>query len=78
MNSKERVFARIANQKYRLDAVSTISDPMREGADMDMALEYPEDSVPQCAAGIGGTKYTGFRRIRSARKHSAGKSAGCI
>ncbi|MDR1525879.1 MAG: uroporphyrinogen decarboxylase family protein [Tannerella sp.] len=91
MNSKERVFARIANnpvdripnlnilmfmaakeigvsyadfccdyrclaqanivsmQKYRIDAVSTISDPMREGADMGMALEYPEDGVPYCA-----------------------------
>ncbi|MDR2774533.1 MAG: uroporphyrinogen decarboxylase family protein [Tannerella sp.] len=39
----------VSMQKYRIDAVSTISDPMREGADMGMALEYPEDGVPHCA-----------------------------
>jgi uroporphyrinogen decarboxylase len=36
-------------QKYRIDAVSTISDPMREGADMGMELEFPEDGVPHRA-----------------------------
>jgi MtaA/CmuA family methyltransferase len=39
----------VSMQKYGIDAVSTISDPMREGADMGMELEYPEDGVPRRA-----------------------------
>ncbi|MDR1791528.1 MAG: uroporphyrinogen decarboxylase family protein [Propionibacteriaceae bacterium] len=33
--------------KYGIDAVSTISDPMREGSDLGMELEYPPDGVPR-------------------------------
>ncbi|MDR1455285.1 MAG: uroporphyrinogen decarboxylase family protein [Tannerella sp.] len=39
----------VSMQKYGIDAVSTISDPMREGADMGMELEYPDDGVPRRA-----------------------------
>jgi uroporphyrinogen decarboxylase len=33
-------------RKYGIDAVSAISDPMRESADMGMEIEFPEDGVP--------------------------------
>lgn len=33
-------------QKYGLDCVTTMSDPMREGADLGMDVCFPEDDVP--------------------------------
>ena len=36
----------VCMQKYGIDAVSAISDPMRECADMGMDIEFPEDGVP--------------------------------
>ncbi|MDR3262407.1 MAG: uroporphyrinogen decarboxylase family protein [Tannerella sp.] len=39
----------VSMQKYGIDAVSTISDPMRESADLGMEMEYPEDGVPRRA-----------------------------
>ncbi len=33
-------------QKYGLDCVTTMSDPMREGADLGMEVFFPEDDVP--------------------------------
>jgi len=33
-------------RKYNIDAVSAISDPMRECADMGMEIIFPEDGVP--------------------------------
>ncbi|GHV63821.1 hypothetical protein FACS1894199_00640 [Bacteroidia bacterium] len=33
-------------QKYGIDAVSTISDPMRECADRGMDVIFPADDVP--------------------------------
>lgn len=39
----------VSMKKYGIDAVSTISDPMRESADLGMELEFPEDGVPHRA-----------------------------
>ncbi|MDR0814189.1 MAG: uroporphyrinogen decarboxylase family protein [Bacteroidales bacterium] len=36
----------VCMQKYGIDAVSTISDPMRECADMGMNVVFPTDEVP--------------------------------
>jgi uroporphyrinogen decarboxylase len=36
----------VCMQKYGIDAVSTISDPMRECADMGMDVIFPADDVP--------------------------------
>ena len=36
----------VCMQKYGIDAVSAISDPMRECADMGMDVEFPIDDVP--------------------------------
>jgi uroporphyrinogen decarboxylase len=36
----------VCMQKYGIDAVSTISDPMRESADMGMDVVFPVDDVP--------------------------------
>jgi uroporphyrinogen decarboxylase len=36
----------VCMQKYGIDAVSAISDPMRECADMGMEIQFPEDGVP--------------------------------
>ena len=36
----------VCMQKYGIDAVSAISDPMRECADMGMEVEFPVDDVP--------------------------------
>jgi uroporphyrinogen decarboxylase len=36
----------VCMQKYGIDAVSTISDPMRECADMGMDVLFPDDDVP--------------------------------
>ena len=33
-------------RKYGIDAVSAISDPLRECADMGLKIEFPEDDVP--------------------------------
>ena len=33
-------------RKYGIDAVSAISDPLRESADMGLKIEFPEDDVP--------------------------------
>jgi len=33
-------------QKYGIDCVTTMSDPMREGADLGMDVTFPEDDVP--------------------------------
>ena len=37
----------VCMQKYGIDAVSVISDPLRESADMGLVIEYPEDDVPR-------------------------------
>jgi len=34
-------------QKYGIDAVSVISDPLRESADMGLKIEFPVDDVPR-------------------------------
>ena len=36
----------VCMKKYGIDAVSSISDPMRECADMGMSVVFPEDDVP--------------------------------
>lgn len=36
---------------FGLDAVSVISDPMREGGDLGMALDFPPDGVPHPSQG---------------------------
>ena len=36
----------VCMRKYGIDAVSAISDPMRESADMGMEVEFPIDDVP--------------------------------
>ena len=36
----------VCMRKYGIDAVSAISDPLRESADMGLAIEFPEDDVP--------------------------------
>lgn len=36
---------------FGLDAVSVISDPMREGGDLGMALDFPPDGVPHPSMG---------------------------
>ena len=37
----------VCMQKYGIDAVSAISDPLRESADMGLEIEFPEDDVPR-------------------------------
>ena len=36
----------VCMQKYGIDAVSAISDPVRESADMGLDIEFPTDDVP--------------------------------
>ena len=36
----------VCMRKYGIDAVSAISDPLRESADMGMEIEFPDDDVP--------------------------------
>ena len=36
----------VCMQKYGIDAVSAISDPLRESADMGLNIEFPVDDVP--------------------------------
>ena len=36
----------VCMQKYGIDAVSAISDPLRESADMGLDVEFPTDDVP--------------------------------
>jgi len=36
----------VCMQKYGIDAVSAISDPLRESADMGLDIEFPVDDVP--------------------------------
>ena len=36
----------VCMQKYGIDAVSAISDPLRESADMGLDIVFPEDDVP--------------------------------
>ena len=36
----------VCMQKYHIDAVSAISDPLRESADMGLDIEFPADDVP--------------------------------
>jgi uroporphyrinogen decarboxylase len=36
----------VCMQKYGIDAVSAISDPLRECADMGLEIEFPKDDVP--------------------------------
>ncbi len=36
----------VCMQKYGIDAVSAISDPLRESADMGLKIEFPLDDVP--------------------------------
>ena len=36
----------VCMRKYGIDAVSAISDPMRESADMGLEIVFPEDDVP--------------------------------
>ena len=37
----------VCMRKYGIDAVSAISDPLRESADMGLEIEFPEDDVPR-------------------------------
>ena len=37
----------VCMKKYGIDAVSAISDPLRESADMGLEIEYPVDDVPR-------------------------------
>ena len=37
----------VCMRKYGIDAVSAISDPLRECADMGLKVEFPEDDVPR-------------------------------
>jgi len=37
----------VCMKKYGIDAVSAISDPLRESADMGLEIEFPEDDVPR-------------------------------
>jgi len=37
----------VCMQKYGIDAVSAISDPLRESADMGLEIEFPADDVPR-------------------------------
>ena len=37
----------VCMKKYGIDAVSAISDPLRECADMGLDIEFPEDDVPR-------------------------------
>jgi uroporphyrinogen decarboxylase len=54
----------ICAEKYGLDSVSTISDPVRETAAFGAAIVFPENAVPYAEVPLIGDNYTLSHLVR--------------